>query len=507
MRSPRQACTLLAVLLGALISCAGDGSNDGERPPTADSSSAPDTEVTAPEDVPPPPFDGPVMPDVSPDPGPPPPAPKITLTVAEIPPEMNGSRPYQAEAPESTTFTLRVNRERFQLDVLANPEAGPLDWSTLVLTCDGPLMDPPAFEAAGEWHQRVSITPKSPRAAGPSNCVATVSGPGGAAESALTIELATMPTHLDPFVTPDIWLIVLSRDLFAISTQPGPEGEITVVSDYLPKGNGTPDLEEALALTGLYHPPAPEAAAWVRTRLLDKVRAEAESIFAGVPITLAFEGDPGAPAAADFAGGGFSMIAFSGDGKPGIKDDALGRALIDWNNQGHEDDTVYGLGIFVTSAIRMVLQNPAGAALLSEFLPGQGQPFGTHPADATILAPDFDPETTDDDEARGRYALLTLIVDLAARGLASVLCHEIGHSLGLVPDGPPPHGLFAGVDTDFTGKVFTDAHIDTDGLNVMQTGAVTDLMGAASLVPSFNPLVRAYLTRQLVVGSMAAAPL
>lgn len=508
-------CLYPTLVLALVAGCAGDG----EEPPqdaVSPASDAPDASDTAEDpgqvqDVPP--DEGPL--DTGPaDEGPPPPAPVITLTINELPAAMNGSQPYLAAKPEATAFTLRVNRARFTLDVLADPEAGPVDWATLAVSCDGPLAGVEAGELLPldrfeprDAHHRALSPGEALEPAGTITCSASVDGPGGASQSELTFELATMPPKLDPFVTPDIWLIVLSRDIFAVTTAPGEDGGIAVLSEYLPAGNGTPDLEEALAVTGVYHPPVPEAAAWVRARLLKLLRQEAELIFEGVALTLVFEGDADAPDAADFTQGGFSMIAFGGDGKPpDIEAGTLGRAKVDWNNQKHEDDTEYGLGVFVTSAIRLVLGNPTGAALLAEFLPGVGTPFGEHPADATVIAPDYDPETSTDQAANTRYVLLTLVVDLAARGLASVLCHEIGHSLGLVPSGPPPLGLFAGVKTDFTGAVFSDAHVDTDGLNIMQTGSVTNILEAATLQPAFNPLVRAYLKRQVVIGSPDTPP-
>ena len=96
-----------------------------------------------------------------------------------------------------------------------------------------------------------------------------------------------------------------------------------------------------------------------------------------------------------------------------------------------------------------------------------------------------------------------LAVQLGGLALASILCHEIGHSLGLVPSGVPPRGLFAEVDDlPFTVTNATNAHIDTVGLNIMQTGSNTNWLEVFGQSPVFNPLNWAYLRRQLVIGEL-----
>jgi hypothetical protein len=95
-----------------------------------------------------------------------------------------------------------------------------------------------------------------------------------------------------------------------------------------------------------------------------------------------------------------------------------------------------------------------------------------------------------------------LVMHLLSLGLGSTLCHEMGHSLGLVPSGPAPMGLFAEMPgLSFTVHDDPGAHIDTPGLNVMQTGGVTDWTEALTEEPRFNELNLAYLRRRLVVGA------
>jgi hypothetical protein len=124
--------------------------------------------------------------------------------------------------------------------------------------------------------------------------------------------------------------------------------------------------------------------------------------------------------------------------------------------------------------------------------------------DANAMDPDYDPVPTDDAVLVERHALYTLVLDLFGRAIAATLAHEIGHSLGLVPPGPPPRGLFAEMPgLSLTVGDIADWHIDTPGLNIMQTGAVTNWVEAVGQTMRFNPLCLAYLRRRLVVDPLA----
>ena len=480
---------------------------------------APDTAPSAPEDAWEPPPDTPAD-DAAPtvdtapvDAGPPPPAPELVLTVNRVPPIMNGSLPYLADDP-GTAFHLRVNRSRFTLDLAPT---GAFDPESLSVVCDAPMAGAPSGEPlpAGAlvedgawWTARIDSTGPGPSGA-MVTCTASVAGPGGTASDSLTFESADLPPSLDPFPTPDRWLIVLSRDEAAVTLTTKADGQPTLKTTFVDGGNGVPDLADPFVAVGLATDDAPAAWDWLRARSLPAILAEAYLILHqgpdgaltedSVPVVLQVEGTPGAPSPAEYDGVAFSMIALGGDGVLADQTGGIvGRALIDWNNQSKEDDTVHGLGIFVTALVRTAL--PLAWTALVEFLPDQGTPFGLHPSDAAIMAPGFDPATTGDADAARRASLVDLLVLVAGKGLAATLCHEIGHSIGLVPYGPPPAGLFAEVAADFAVTVPGDAHVDTVGPNVMQTGKVTDVMEVLSAPIHFNPLNLAYLRRQLVVG-------
>ena len=132
-----------------------------------------------------------------------------------------------------------------------------------------------------------------------------------------------------------------------------------------------------------------------------------------------------------------------------------------------------------------------------------GVPMGELPTDAQAMDPGYDPSPTDPPELVERHQLYRLVVELLGQALAATLAHEIGHSIGLVPPGAPPEGLFAGLPgLNLTDYDIEGWHIDTPGLNVMQTGAVTNWIEAVGQPMRFNPLNIAYLRRRLVVGAI-----
>ena len=451
---------------------------------------------------------------------PPPPPPSLTLTVNRIPAPMSGAVPWRDTLGVDHPFALRVHDAYATLDVLADLRAGgPVDWSTLSVSCtaDGAPWPLGPFTADADGRAAtLAFGPEAPLPAGARlSCLAGASGPGGAAApSAITFDAAPLPPELDPFPAVDRWLVVLSRDLFAIAVEPDATGAPRLVSHFSPDGNGAADFGEAFVHLGLVHPDHPDAAAIVEAHLVRRIREHAYAIFGldadggptpdGVRLRLYFEGDPGAPTPADFAAGDLSLIALGGDGAPSDQaQGTFGRALVDWNNQERENNAVYGLGVFPTALVRAVLAQPLGVYLLADLLPSEGGvPIGGHPSDALFIGLDPDDvPALPDDTARHRAQLYALGVDLGALALASILTHEIGHSLGLVPYGPPPQGLFAGVDgPSFLASFAPDAHIDTAGLNIMQTGGSVDWTAALGEDPRFNALNWAYLRRQLVVG-------
>jgi len=453
------------------------------------------------------------------------PPPACLLTVNAIPAAMNGSMPYRQGNGAPQDFRLRVPRSGFSIDLYTS--TGAVWQGNAEIRADAPLGATQAGfdfmpmltctqtpDAVG-WPEEKTLShhclvPAPGFAAAPSLVLtAHFVGSGALAGPActLTVAVAEMPAKLDPFAKMDTWLVTLSRDQFAHTLQMTDAGAYQLKTKYLPAGNGKADLDEALEALGLLSTNA-AFSQQAKAQFLVRLRAEAYRLFqldaAGMPtpdgpnLRLVFEGDAGALPQAH------SVIALGGDADAeGLAGHLVGYAHVDANNQKTDDNTAYGWGVFLTAVVRMVLENPAGAALLQEISPLDGQPLGTVAGDELLLDPDYAPP----DDAPQQHALRAAIASLVWKQLpvavASALCHEIGHSLGLVPDGPPPVGLFGGVgDLPFTQSNPGSHHIDTAGLNVMQTGKVTNPAEMLTDIPRFNQLNMAYLRRRLVVGNL-----
>jgi len=451
--------------------------------------------------------------------------PDMELTINELPGHMNGSLPL----PNGNPYAVWVNRENFTLDLMSKASEE-IDWSTLSLTCTHTMVMPDGttVDAGESLASHVAPHPLGADTTGVARrvhfttdvgveeglqviCQASVSNSLGEASSNVSFVVATLEPGYDPFVEPDVWLVTLSRDIFDTTFTDSGDGTIAVTSEHVAEGDGELDFDEAFVGLGFFSTTNMTVRAAMKERILTAIRSQAYRIFQldengdptseGVPLKLVFEGDPDAPDPATFTEDGtLSLIALGGDGPPVDQANGLvGRADLDWNNQVANDNTVYDRGVYPSGIARSVLAQPLGVLAIRDLLPGRGVPVGDHPEDDTLFAPGFNPNTITGD-LRHRYDLVEFAVDMLALAIASTLCHEIGHSLGLVPPGPPPGGMFAGMPKlDFIDNFIDSAHIDTAGLNVMQTGKVTNYIEAVSQVPDFNPLNMAYLRRRVVV--------
>jgi hypothetical protein len=483
------------------------------------------------------------------DAGPPPGLPPVVfLTVNEVPRAMNGSAPFTALDGTLTAFTLALPLDGFTLDVTADPGDAPVDESTLRVACDAPLgggagqggrdagddlADLFAAALPGVWSWRVpadlSFEPTAPGAA--VTCAAGVRDADGrpAAESALAFAAVAATAQLDPFDVPDVWVLDFTRDLFVVSPAADPlTGAYTVIS--VDGANGVPDYLEDMAVIGFQGgETAPGAATLVaggdvgvnavaarrvREALLARVRGFYRQDATGgggpdaVAATFILDDDPAAPDPATFApDGGFSMIAVGGEGTAADRlVPYFGKAELDPRNEVRNDDTPFGLGVFTTTALRAVLAIDFAAVALGPFVPALGgTALGDDPRDPIFLADGFDPtDPAADPAVVDRADRFELVLGVLIKALGALTAHEIGHSLGLVADGPPPTGLFGGEAlAEFAYPLTTPAHLDVAGLNLMASGGggAGLASGAASLFeePFFTPLELAYLRGRLWV--------
>ncbi len=178
----------------------------------------------------------------------------------------------------------------------------------------------------------------------------------------------------------------------------------------------------------------------------------------------------------------------------------LGRAWYDFRNGNFADNdagTSPGLGIFPGELFlyqaNLYNQLYPGYittfgkrfALLSPLL--GGTPVGKDPLDAKVLDPEFDFEKASAAE-RSRYLTIFRAADDLAVALATILAHEVGHSLGLVTPGPPPTGLW-GDETLHVDKARPE-----DIMN-----AVVGYDALVEEIYRFRPLNMAYLRERILI--------
>lgn len=450
------------------------------------------------------------------DPGPPTP-PAVWLTVDAIPAAMNGSEPFLDNDGLEKAFHLAVPLQGFTLDLTLTPGGAPIDPATLIVTADVAAGDLPAGTDLGPrfaWTDPTHATWRVDLAfpvAWPVTVRARVSDQQGtpSPEAAFSFEVRELTPALDPFEQPDLWLLDLRRDAWAVTVTEQADA-FAVTST--PGANGVADFDEVLAALGLLGPdPAFDQAFLQRFR--DEVRANLHTMFGlgpdglpgpdGVRVAFSFDTDPDAPDPAAFApDGAFSMIAIGGDSlsPDGTPTGYLGMSWLDWNNTRKDDDTGVEHGVFFTALMRKTASLPGLKPLLGLTVPATGTPLGGLPDDVKLLDPTYSPPNDADPLHKKRATLVKLFFKVGGIGLAALTAHEIGHSLGLVAPGAPPAGLFGGAcQAAFVNSCSDGAHVDTAGANLMQSGKSLNVGDFLTSYPRFEPLSLAYLRRRLVV--------
>ncbi len=437
------------------------------------------------------------------------------LSVNRIPESMNGSRPFTNHLGHRESFSLLLPPQGFSLDIVGDPE-DVHRYTLMEIGCAGWDAWTETEQTEDGWRWRV----QEPLPLGISECQAQLLAPCEFEPRRLSLELeiAELLPELDPFAVEEKWLLLYHRDQWSLEINFSDGGLLRV--DGSPEPNGLPDFKEALLGIGLAsedQAPGAEAleedgalgvseifqrrlmrATLERIRLLFQQSPEGTHDLDSVPINFFLEGDEGAPDPRSFIeDGSFSMIGIGGGDPQGRN---IGRASIDWNNQNQEDNaSPLNRGIFTTTLIALFMDHPTAANILAPFAPSLGgEPLGSLPVDVLI----FSGAPTEDAVMAQRAQLLELGIDLLSRGLAALISHEISHSLGLVPYGPPPQGLFAGETRgEFVAGAFDGAHINTEGYNIMQQGYSLgdNPVELLSAEPRFNPLNLAYLQGRIIV--------
>ncbi|MCB9593755.1 MAG: hypothetical protein H6719_13560 [Sandaracinaceae bacterium] len=390
----------------------------------------------------------------------------LRLTVDAIPELLNGSIPLERGAgPEP--FVLWLPRQGFTVDVevLEAPD-DPVTALTLTAGPLGDVTDRVVFEAGDARVGRWLVD--EPFGDGLLTFVLTGTTASGAAHRReLTVQIVELPPERDPIDAPIVWLFRDDVDVFTTRL----EGD-ALLSAATP--NGLPDLVEELALIGAQGPDPAMNATYLRW-ITDAIRREVYRTYGvapdgtaldGIPLTIHWTGEPDAPDPAAFrADGAFSMMRFGGtfDGFVGFSE------ISPWY-AARVDDSDVEHGVATARLAGILTSTPVVRDVLA---PLRATPVGTHPRDAEALDPSFDRYALDaDPELLERHELLASIARYLALVFASVTAHEMGHAMGLMPNGVPPDGFFGDVtDVPFVNPARTNSwHADLPGLNLMQAG-------------------------------------
>lgn len=455
-----------------------------------------------------------------------------SLTVNAIPELLNGSVPFE-RGGLLEAFTLSVPTDGFSVDItLLEDPADPV--LSLSLTADVPvgvrpagaeLIDGVIFEEGprlrvrrGSWILAESDAVPE----GPLTLMLTTETESARHERSLSLRARIAPR---PFDRPQVWLFRTDSDFFT-SRVDGPGPRFGLVSDEVP--NGTWDLEEELALLGAQGPDAvlnERYLDWIKEMIREEVYrtygvAPDGTPRDAIPLTIVWQGEPGAPDPADFdPAGDISLMRFGGTfagfvGYSGISA---------WNIERTDDSTV-DRGVATASLLGILTSTAVVSAALDPLKPGVGAPVGTHPLDAAALDPTFDRFALDaDPEIAARHETLREIARYLALAIASVTAHEMGHAMGLMPNGVPPLGYFGDEgEVSFVSASRTNRwHADLPGLNLMQAGGdylgvidealmslelprTVDLIVLARILALENrlsPYARAYLQGRLTYDS------
>jgi len=444
----------------------------------------------------------------------------LRLTVDEIPRLLNGSVPLdRGLGPEP--FVLSVPREGFTVDVsvLASPDDPVTDLSLTVAPL-GDVTDRVRFEHGavriGQWRvdEPLPLGPATFRLAGRTGSAAF--------SSELTVQVVELTPERDPFDRPMVWLFLSDVDLFTTTRQ----ADGALLSEPFP--NGRADLIEELALIGAQGADAEMNQIyldWIRELVRREVYrtygiAPDGTALDDIPLRVVWQDEPGAPDRADFAADGdVSLMRFGGtfDGFVGFS------GISPWN-ESRTDDSGIERGVASAGLIGILSSTPIVSTVFAPITPGTGTPVGEDPLDAAALDPGFDRWALDAAPALlERHETLRSIARYIALVLASVTAHEMGHAMGLMPNGVPPNGFFGDVsDVPFVNPERTNPwHADLPGLNLMQAGGdylgvldealtVLELPRGADLVRlaevlalenRLSPYARAYLQGRLTYDS------
>ena len=459
----------------------------------------------------------------------------VRLTVDRIPDYLNGSQPYHtnggtpadARDDKDVPFHLLVPSQGFTVDVtLLETSDDPLDRTSLVLTADQDLGGG-TLRAGTDLASRLRFddqpgrtVPHASWLVGPGEAfpdgtvtltVQARTASGATHVQTLRFETVALPPERQVWSRPMEWLLRFDMDEFTTTGRTHPDGRVSVQSKTGP--DGLSDFAAELALLGAQgHDSAPAARsvygrgatgasnvfrAWIERNIVEQVyryfhMGPDGQPLDGISFRLFVDGEPGAPDPATFSPDGtFSVLRLGGSLDSGY----LGRSYFGVFNHDRVDDSAAGVGI-ATGTILDALGESAGIThVFDPIKPGVGTPVGDDPADPIVLADGFDRHASGNTIAQnGRYDALARVARFVALALAHIVAHEMGHAMGLVPNGAPPEGFFGGrTDVSFMGRHTDSHHADYPALNLMQSGGnlvstITSTVDHVQVPPAYDLL-------------------
>lgn len=354
---------------------------------------------------------------------------------------------------------------------------------------------------------------------------------------------------LDPFGSRQTWLLRDDVDVYTASfSTNGTDQEVTTTGS----SNGIRDLDEALRISGLNSPNMSAGSAVtangpslgtndiVRRLFMERLRAYTRARYgidedggrpSGAPdIEFILNGEQGSlsglptwsTASTSNSAKAYSEMDIGGDTGPNSNLTApfgtVGTAFTDRRNRRQEANLNSGAsagnneGVFVINMMKFSMNSSTslstwGARVLANFQTAKGgTPIGEHADDPTVLAGTFDRTAQGNTQAQNdRYDAIMDAIEASAASVSGVNAHEIGHSLGLVPDGAPKTGLFGNAHRNNTfteatsGSPNTTGHLDHLGNDIMApSSSVDERLATGTDFQRFNPFDQGYLERKQV---------
>ncbi|CAG0989109.1 hypothetical protein MYXO_02295 [Myxococcaceae bacterium] len=266
------------------------------------------------------------------------------------------------------------------------------------------------------------------------------------------------------------------------------------------------DFLEDLRRYGLSTTSAPSLESEMRARLVAEIVKRTQAFYGwnadGTPgedpVGISFSATPPAPP--------YSRLCVGGESSLGSI--FLGAALLDVGNSNEASDECASGGQYGVFPQAIAALWPNSASYQAAFHPLDpsvgGIPVGSHPLDASVTSPSFDPATASAEEI-ARHSQIENAVDAFAQGVASAVAHETGHMLGLVAHGAAPGGLFGGTSgsaTDHNLAAGGSVPVENYLMNAGGSFTFSELTGRdGKALPIFRPLNWAYLHDRVVLDS------